>query len=844
MVDFKKRIGKKIIEKKTDPIELYDSLDRRSETGPLRPAQKNILTEWFENRKNQKNQIIKLHTGQGKTLIGLLILNSKLNSGNSPCLYICPNIYLVKQTIQEAKKFGIPYCIISQGSPIPEEFLNGKKILITHVQKVFNGKSVFGLNNDSINVDTVVLDDSHACIDSIKSSFTIKIDKREDLYQKFVSLFESDLISQGEGSFLDIKNGKYETILPIPYWSWIDKKTEVLQLLSEEETKEENISIVFTWPMLKDNIDNYKAIISGNHIEITPYFIPMHHFGSFNNANQRVLMSATTQDDSFFIKGLQFDIDSIKKPLIDSSQKWSGEKMLLIPSLVDDSLNRDIMVDKLAKPSKKSVGFVSLVPSFRMAEQYDNLGALIATNKNIFEVIHHLKNGNFEQTAVIVNRYDGIDLPDESCRLLIMDSKPFFISLSDRYEESCRANSDVLNTKIAQKIEQGLGRSVRGEKDYSVIVLIGGDLVKFIKSSGTNKYFSAQTKKQIEIGLEIAEAAKEELQDGELPIKVINSLLKQSIKRDEGWKAFYIERMNELEILEDNNELLDIFKLESDAEIHQYNSDSEKAVELMQKVVDTKCTTDSEKGWYLQTLARYTYNLSHVESNNLQKSAFRKNYQLLHPKEGLTYKKLAFINENRLKRIKTFISQHDNYEELMLTIENIIDMLSFGIPAEKFEIALQELGSSIGFLSQRPDKEYKKGPDNLWCGVDDKYILLECKSEVLDTRSEVNKHEVGQMNSHCGWFEEIYGDKTVKRILIIPTKNITYHSNFTHPVQIMRKNRLKKLRENVKGFFKEFKNYDINDISDEKIQEFISHHELNIDDLFEKYSENYYQRTK
>lgn len=299
MVDFKKRLGKKVIEKKLNPVEIYDSLDRRSETGPLRPAQEFILKEWFDNRKEKKNQIIKLHTGQGKTLIGLLILHSKLNSDNSPCLYICPNIYLVKQTIQEAKKFGIPYCTIGRGNDIPEEFLNGEKILITHVQKVFNGKSIFGLNNESVEVDSVILDDSHACIDSIKSSFTIKIDRDEELYGKVLTLFESDLISQGEGSFLDIKNGKYETLLPIPYWSWYDKKTEILELLSEYE--DENTSIVFTWPMLKDNIENYKAIISGNHIEITPYYIPMHHFGSFDKAKHRVLMSATTQDDSFFI---------------------------------------------------------------------------------------------------------------------------------------------------------------------------------------------------------------------------------------------------------------------------------------------------------------------------------------------------------------------------------------------------------------------------------------------------------------------------------------------------------------------------------------------------------------
>ena len=55
-------------------------------------------------------------------------------------------------------------------------------------------------------------------------------------------------------------------------------------------------------------------------------------------------MSATTQDDSFFIKGLGFDIESIKNPLLDPDQKWSGEKMLLLPSLIDESLNRDEIV--------------------------------------------------------------------------------------------------------------------------------------------------------------------------------------------------------------------------------------------------------------------------------------------------------------------------------------------------------------------------------------------------------------------------------------------------------------------------------------------------------------------
>ncbi|WP_225321438.1 DEAD/DEAH box helicase family protein [Rhizosphaericola mali] len=397
MVDFKKRLGSKSIEKKINPIEIYDSLDRRSETGPLRPAQEHILKEWYNERKDRNNLIIKLHTGQGKTLIGLLILHSKLNSKNSPCLYVCPNIYLAKQTVQEAKKFGIPHCSLIDEKEIPDEFLNGDKILITYVQKVFNGKSVFGLNNNSINVNSIILDDSHACIDSIKSSFTINIKKEESIYTKMLTLFYEDLENQGEGSLLDIKEGKFETILAIPYWSWINKKTEVLKLLAENE--DQNKSILFTWSILKNNIVNYKAIISGSQIEITPYYIPMFHFGSFANAKHRVLMSATTQDDSFFIKGLQFDLQTINEPLINTEQKWSGEKMLIIPSLIDELLIREEIVNKYAKPEIKKYGIVSLVPNTKFTLQYSEYRATIASATNIFELIQSLKNGKFEKNS-------------------------------------------------------------------------------------------------------------------------------------------------------------------------------------------------------------------------------------------------------------------------------------------------------------------------------------------------------------------------------------------------------------------------------------------------------------
>lgn len=841
MVDFKKRLKKKEIVKKLSPIEIYDSLDRRSEAGPLRDSQEKILKEWFTNRVDEKNTIIKLHTGEGKTLIGLLVLQSKLNAGKGPAVFICPNKYLAEQVKQEALKFGIAFCDFSDGRELPDEFLLGKKILITHVQKLFNGKTVFGIDNKSTQVNSIVLDDSHACIDAIKNALTIKVSKEHDLYKKIIAIFNDDIKEQGEGSFLEIKNGDYNTMLPIPYWSWEDKKDEVLSaILAHKEDSE----VAFVWPVIKNQITNCQAFISGNSLEISPSVMPIDSFGSFSKADNRILMSATTQDDSFFIKGLGFDINSVENPLSNDDLKWSGEKMILIPSLIDEALDRDSIISWLLKPlDGRQFGIVSLIPSFNRKQQYEKIGAFVATSDNLFESVQALKSGSFRQAQAFVNRYDGIDLPDNACRILILDSKPYFDSLLDRYEEDCRSTSDIINIRVAQKVEQGLGRSVRGEKDYSVIILVGGDLVKFAKSPMTAKYFSPQTRKQVEIGMQVADFAVEDSTEENSYQTVVN-LINQVLSRDEGWKEYYSEEMDQLEGNSQKENIYKLLELEYKAESQFAIGEYDKACRLVQELCDQYAADDLERGWYLQLMARYKYRTSKVDSNMFQKSAFQKNLQLLKPREGVSYKKLEYINQNRIQRIKDWIQQHQAYEDMMLAIDGMLQNLSFGMPSEKFESSLQELGVVIGFLSQRPDKEIKKGPDNLWCGVDDYFFLLECKNEVGEDRAEISKHEAGQMNSHCAWFESEYDNKQCKRILIIPTKKLSYHADFTHKVEVMRKSKLNKLKANVKGFYKEFAKMNIHEVPDKEIQKFLDAHHLDLNSMKDLYSESYTKANK
>lgn len=192
--------------------------------------------------------------------------------------------------------------LITENNTFPNDFIDGNAILLTYVQKIFNGKTIFGLDNQYQKVNTIVMDDAHACLDAIKQAYTVRISRRrnESMYSDIVGLFEDVLKEQGEGTFVDIQeNEDYESIMLIPYWAWVDRKSEVIKLLSKDVDKD---YLKFTWPLIRDEIEKCDAYLNGKEIQIIPHAFNVERFSSFHKAKQRILMSATTQDDMFFVK--------------------------------------------------------------------------------------------------------------------------------------------------------------------------------------------------------------------------------------------------------------------------------------------------------------------------------------------------------------------------------------------------------------------------------------------------------------------------------------------------------------------------------------------------------------
>ncbi|NDW22136.1 DEAD/DEAH box helicase [Alteromonas hispanica] len=839
-INFKKRTPNKGAERKTHPREIYDTLDRHANKGPLRvPVQNTILDEWFSDRKDQRDVILKLPTGEGKTLIGLLILQSKINQKKGSCLYVCPNKYLAAQVRIQADEFGIQHCDITAHG-LPEDFINGEKILITHAQTIFNGRSAnFGIGRDSVEVENILLDDAHSCIEAIKSASKFKIPRSSDCYHELLQLFGESLAGQGAGTFADIQNESRNAILAVPYWEWEAKQDEVVQVLSKYN-KSKDKHVWFVWELLKNNLSNCVAAFSGMELEISPRLLPIEMFGTFDKASHRVFMSATISNDSFFIRDLGLKREVIENPLT-FEKKWSGEKMILIPSLIDGTLTREEIINWIGQWGETNYGVVAITPSNWHRKIWESIGAQAVDKTNLITEVEKLKQGKFPHPLVMAAKYDGIDLPDNMCRILVLDSLPITETISEKYLEQCVPNSTFTQIKTAQTIEQGLGRAVRGEKDYCVVLVLGNDLVKQIRFKGSRPFLSPQTRKQIDIGLDLAKFAREDMDESKGYIHMLLSVINQGLGRDESWKEFYVESMNAINLDDGRSTRTsdEMLIQERKAEIYFSDGNYDKAVEAIQSLLDhhaDKISKD-EKGWYLQEMSRFLYAKNRVDGMAMQVNAHRTNKRLFLPPDGYQVTKIDLRAHERLSNIKSFIGEYADFEDFLVYMDEVFSRLEFGIKAEKFEKAIDELGKLLGFNTEMPDSNWKSGPDNLWAIKDGEYLFIECKSEVLLTRAEIQKEETGQFNNNIAWFNRFYPGAKVSYTIAIPTKKVKANTGFNEPVSVLRQRGLKKLVRNARSFVLGFKNSDLKGLSDEMLHQSIAQHKLSSDLLVEEYFE-------
>ncbi|BBO86801.1 DEAD/DEAH box helicase (plasmid) [Desulfosarcina ovata subsp. sediminis] len=747
MVDFQKLTKKSTKRDYKNLLALFDALDRQTSHTDPRPAQKEALL-LLSQRRTERDHILKISTGAGKTSIGLLYLLSFMEEYKQPVVYLCPTKQLIAQVQAESIKLGISSTIYPAGEPFPTvDGISAKAIIICTYDKLFNGKTTFDRSDVMLRPCAIVMDDVHAGLEEIRDSFTLSL-QRCEIYNEFITIFNEPCKKFNPGVWNDICGGDPNQSMEIPFWIWRTVLPQIEELLS---SKADDDRLLFVYPYIRDLLKWCRCIITGMGLELIPDILPIHKCEAFANARHRLFMSATLADDSVLVRDIEAELKSANHPLIPESDKGLGERMILAPSLVDKTLDRS-WVMSLCRNISSRFKVVVLSPSEKKAREWEVVGAKVFLRDQVLTAVEELKNpASALNYAIFVQRYDGIDLPDNACRVLVMDGMPYGEGIIDKHDSSLSSVAGGIRKGLIYRIEQGIGRAVRSYADFAVILLVGPELAHFIAKHEILSEMNADTQNQLRLSIDLANIAMEETD----PANAIVDMIKKCLRRDEGWKQFYNETVREAKKVEqgvtDKNRLM-----MADAERRAFNSvmanDPSAAVSILRNAINDYSIDDLfNKGLYLQRIAKYQYEIDPGSALEIQRSAYENNRSICCP-PAIAKRPKPLISYNVQSTIINWFNEFANPNGAIAFIQDLKTKLSFNLSAKVIEQSICDLAPLIGAKGLRPEKEFGEGPDDMWLWPEIS-LIIEAKNQ---NESSLHKSDAGQLLLSLQWFENNY----------------------------------------------------------------------------------------
>lgn len=757
-----------------DPIDIFRRLPKPEGINDLYASQSDVLKQWNARRAEQ-DLVIKLHTGGGKTLVGLLIAKAIMNETQLPVVYLCPTIQLVKQTLNKAHTYSIPAEEFTPGNDLPINVKNAESILICTYDKMFNGLSVFGVHGSTrvpIQLGGIIIDDAHVSMSALRQKFTFNIRENEfkEVYQYITTLFTADFEdAQAIGTYQDIINGLDKgNILEVPYWAWNQKIDQIASLIRRDLQNSDDFK--FVWPLIRDNLKYCHCLISNKEISIVPLFPLVEQIPSFEKCKKRIYMSATISDDSSILRTYGVDIKAAQEPIKTDTVAGIGERMILIPELTNfgkgidplDLVKKLLQETDLSKHNK-----VVLTPSNAMAAKFSDVAETFESSSEVEAIIHKIQMGTERGNFVFANRYDGIDLAGDTCRILVLFGLPSGRSSYDLYRAKILSEDTEINNAIAQKLEQGLGRSTRGGADYSAVILLGSELIQWIGIKKHHRSLTLGTRAHLEMGKMMSET----IDDYD---SLISATL-QCLERDPDWINFHANTLASYpqeEVIDAIS--LSVAQIERKAfELFQKGAHL-KAVGAIQKFIEENPILDKQRiGWLKQYAACIAYYGDLPIWVDLQKGAANKNNHLYAYKNELEF--VPIVPNQQAKEIAGNMAGYGDglFKQAATKYVHEIGLhLTATASSSQFEEALANLGTSLGFSVDRPDKKYRKGPDVLWI-LNEKHILVIEAKNKKEMTSLVNKEEYGQLLASMVWTETNYEGYKVTGIIVAPNKQHT-----------------------------------------------------------------------
>jgi len=735
-----------------------------------------MLRAYVANAVNAKDVALQLPTGSGKTLVGLLIGEWFRRKNQERVVYLCPTVQLVNQVVEQAKqKYGIKSIAFTgskyQYSPASKaEYSNAEALAVTTYSSLFNVNPFFD------NAHVIILDDAHAAENYIIGHWSLLIDQSTVGHATLFTALATSLKSVISAlDYHHLCNDPDKS--PDPQFGsepqWVEKlptpifyehAAEIAAIIDAHVDQDSDLR--YQWGTIRDHLYACHMYLAPRQILIRPLIPPTRTHIPFAGARQRLYMSATL-GEAGELERLTGTNKLVRLPVPTGWDKQGiGRRLFFFPERsLEESKALELAFEMMTQTPRSLV----LTPSEREANKIrglisSQLGYQLFNASQIEE-----SKAPFIQTpkavAVVANRYDGIDLVGDECRLLILKGLPRATNLQEQFLISRCGSALVYTDRILTRFVQAAGRCTRSATDYAAVVILGEALNKFLMQPDKRVHLHPEIQAELGFGIdESKDLSKEDFMEN------LRTFFAHKADWDEA-DAEIVARREEMQQkpLPGTDELGKSVPHEVQYQYLLWKSDYEGAVAECRQALQ-HLSGDDLKGyrafWYY--LAGSAAWLAHQAGIQPMASIARDFFTraasistirwltglsrigLTAASEEHTDQKLMRVVERLEGRLEELGTANDLKFEA--EIKSILSGLADADSAKVFEEAQVKLGELLGY--QAGNNESTAAPDPWWIVDDDLCIVFEDHTGLKEGNRTIGVNKVRQAASHPNWIRK------------------------------------------------------------------------------------------
>jgi hypothetical protein len=733
---------------------LFYALRRRDQSVSfLWSHQADMLRDYHRVADSDADVAIELPTGSGKTLVGLLVAEWRRRVRQERVIYLCPNKQLAVQVAERAEGYGIQTALLT--GPwrewVPSEhtaYARAHSIAVATYSALFNTSP--RLDDGQL----LILDDAHAGEGPVASLWSLTATRDDGLYHGIVDVVR-EMLPAAFAQRLDEENvdpverAVVELVGPHQLALVADQLREVLATQAEGEAE-------FRRQMVSDALERCLLYVSWRELLVRPLIPPTRFHAAFAAARQRVYLSATLGAGGELERA--FGVRRINRlPVpVGWQEHGSGRRFFLFPDASLDEAQANAFttasIDRVSRtlilaPSRheatRAQQWIPPNAAIRGAVELEQDAAAAISQPGVF---------------LLANRYDGLDLPDDACRLIVLTGLPSGTHLQERFLFERLGAQRVIAERVRTRIVQGAGRCTRNARDYAAVIVRGDRLQDFLTRNENVQPMQPDLQAEIEFGLDNSEQEGVDLSD----------LLDTFLAQEDEWLVADRDirrRASMKQSIEQAGfgELTASAPHEVAAWEAAWRGDMQEAVDRAREAADQLGgpAVAPYRCLWLYLAASWALADATTDDGQVHASALVDDAEAC--ARGLRWRPRFTGSDSRRTYSADFGPREERAAAVLIALglkgmrferrlREVHELLGQR-RADPFERGLEHLGELLGFESIRPTGNAQ--PDGAWRD-EGRWIVFEAKTEPLPT-APIPASDVRQALSHPDWLQHQHG---------------------------------------------------------------------------------------